>query len=368
MINSIKYSMIRALRDKEFIFSSLLVSIAMGTIMYFATGTMMDEINDGSFEIQIAVVTDAATGESQFVQVLEEIHFIAPTFTNMEDALSLLEHNEITGIFEITDAPVLLVRASGPRAQILQSIADAYITNSQILERIAMENPTYLESAIARMMTQTAVLEPMGNAADLTSMMQLMMIAFVSMAAISGVFVGFERAILTNNDASKGSRRLVSAAGKMNILAGDLVGGALVALGLSTIIWAYFALVLNVELHVNLFFTALAAFLVCLFGVSFGAFFGLVAPGKRKTREQILQLFYMAFIMLAMFGAQVRIPVITTINRFNPASLMMDALTALNIGNIGQYIAFMMTLVIVSVVCLILTFVSLRRNRDVDTQ
>ena len=368
MLNSIKYSMIRAMRDKEFILSSLLVSIAMGTIMYFATGTMMDEINDGSFEIKIAVVTDGAVGESQFVQVLKEIDFIAPTFTNMEGALDLLEHNEITGIFEITDAPRLLVRASGPRAQILQSIADEYITHAQIFEQIARENPTYLEATVSRLMSQTAVLTPMENTADLTSMMQLLMIAFVSMAAISGVFVGFERAILTNNDASKGSRRLVSAAGKMKMLAGDLIGGALVALGLSAIIWAYFALVLNVELHVNLFFTALAAFLVCLFGVSFGAFFGLVAPGKRKTREQILQMFYMAFIMLAMFGAQVRVPVITTINRFNPASLMMDALTALNIGNFGQYLAFMMTLLTVSIVCLILTFVSLRRNRDVDTQ
>ena len=368
MLNSIKYSMIRAMRDKEFIISSLLVSVAMGTIMYFATGTMMDEINEGNFEIQVAIITHESSVENTFVNLVKEVEMIVPVFTTLDEGLALLELNEVHGIFEITDMPRLLVRASGPRQQILQSIADAYLTNSQIFELIAISNPEYLESATHRMINQTGVLTPMNDTANLTSMMQLLMIAFVSMAAISGVFVGFERAVLTNNDASIGSRRIVSSAGKMKILAGDLIGGALVAFGLSAIIWAYFALVLNVELHVNLIFTALAALLVCLFGVSFGAFFGLVAPGKRKTREQILQMFYMAFVMLAMFGAQIRIPIITTINRFNPTSLMMDALTALNIGNTTQYVAFTMTLAIVSVVCLILTFGFLRRNRDVDTQ
>jgi len=95
MFNSMKYSMIMALRNKEFMFSSILIAILMGTVMYFMTGSIMDEVAEGTFEIPIAVVEIAGHEHDLFIEILDEVEMFEVEFLDMDEALYQLEAGEI---------------------------------------------------------------------------------------------------------------------------------------------------------------------------------------------------------------------------------------------------------------------------------
>jgi len=369
MFNSMMYSIKRALRDKELMFSSILIAILMGTVMFFMTDSIMDQVNDGDFNIYAAVVVEEGA-QNMFLDTLVQIDMFVLEFVDMEAALYLLENNEINGIYVIsaTAEPRLYVPASFFSQRVMQMVLDEYIMNTRIFTEIAMNNPQYLETAMMSMLDRDTVLAEMEIAENVIDMMQMFMIMFVTTGALSGIFVGFERALLLNSDGTIGSRRLVSSFGKMKMLLADLFGATMVVLLITAIIWAYFALVLGVELQVNLALAGLSFLITGLFGLSFGAFFGLVAPGKRKAREQFLNVIYMGMIMLGFFGSQMRMPIIRTINEFNPLMILIDAIMALSLGSYNRYIGFMITMSALTVVMLVGTIIATRRNRDVDAK
>ena len=368
MLNSMKYSIIRALRDKEFMLSTILVAVLMGTVLYFMTGSMLDELNEGTLEIPVAIVEVAGSEHSLFVEMLEAIEIFELEFVDMEEALYKLEVNDVAGIFEVGYEPRLLVMTSNFRQVLLQSVADEYLVNGSIFANIASENPEYLEAAIMSMMGLESVMSEMEIADEMIDAMQQSTILFITMTAMAGIYVGFERAIMTNNDGATASRRITSSFGKVKMLIADLVGVAFLVVVMTFGIWAYFSLILGINLEMNAWLSALAFFLTALFSVSFGAFVGLVAPGKRKTREQVVSSAYVGMMMLAFFGAQVRIDAVELINRFNPMSVLVDSLMALNMGSYARYFGFMGVIAIATIIFLTLTIIALRRNRHVDAR
>jgi hypothetical protein len=285
-------------------------------------------------------------------------------------ALALDADHRVHGIFEITDSePRLLVTENAMfSARVLSSIIDEYVKNNQIITNIAINNPQYLESALLDMGNQGAVTTQMALMDHVIDIMQMFMIMFVTTSALAGVFVGFQRAIEVNNDQHLGSRRLVSSFGKMKLLMTDLLGVTIVSVGIAFATWAYFAVVLGVELEVNLWLAGVSFFLTAFFGVALGAFFGLVAPGTKKVREQILNGAYMGMVMLGFFGSGARIPWVIALNDFNPLMILVDAIMALNIGSYDRFIGFMIALGVSAVVMLIATIFALRRTRHVDAK
>ena len=368
MLNSMKYSMIMALRNKEFMFSSILVAVLMGTVMFFMTGNIMDEVAEGTFEIDVAIVEADAHEHRLFIEILEEVEMFELEFLDMEEALYQLEAGTVDGIFEIGDEPRLLITNVTFSQRVMQSVVDEYVMSGDIFMNIASNNLQYLDAAIMSMADREPMMIEMEKAGNITDIMQMFAIMFVTSGALSGVFVGFERAVLMNNDGAIASRRLVSSFGKIRLLTMDLIGVSFIVVLISFIIWGYYTIVLNVELEINLALAGLSFFLTALFSVSFGAFFGLVAPGKRKTREQILNGIFMVFVMFAFFGVNIRTPLIQTINSYNPMTLLLDALMALNIGSYTRYIGFMITLAVSAVGLLIATLIAVRRNRNVDAK
>lgn len=367
MLNSMKYSMIRALRDKEFMLTIIFI-VLMGTVMYSMTETMLEELEGGTLEIPIAVVEISGSEHRAFIEILETAGIFELNFVDMEEALHMLEDHDVDGVFEIGSNLSLLVTHDGFSQLLLQTVADEYIMGSHVVTTIATKNPEDLESAIISMMNQDSVIRNMEIGDLVVDMMQMSTILFITMTAVSGMFVGFERAIMTNTDGKVASRRITSSFGKMNILITDLVGVALLVVVITFGIWAYFSFVLGVNLEMNVALAALGFILTALFGVSFGAFFGLVAPGKRKTRDQILSVAYMFMVMVSFFGPLVQVEAIALINSVNPMSVLLDSLMALNMGNYVRYLSFIGTIAIVSVIFLGLTLIAVRRNRHVDAR
>ena len=368
MFNHIKYSIIRAVRDKEYMILSIIISLAMGTVMFFFTGTMLDELQEGTLTIPIGVVELSGNEHEAFLEILDGTDGLFEVqFLDYEEALYELEMGNINGIFEVGSDLRLLVTQDGFSQLILQMIADEYLQRGDAFVRIATENPQYLERAIMNMTSEESVMSEMDMAAAMPDMMQNMLIFLIAITSLSGVFVGFERAIMVNNDGSVGSRRITSPVGKVKMLFGDLIGVSIMSVVLTLIVWGYYAFVLNASLGVSVGWAILGFFITALFGVSFGALFGLVAPGKKKTREQILNGAYMIFCMVGGFGQGLRgVAMIDLINSVNPMILLVEAILALNMGNVARYVGFVGTIAGATVVLTVAIIITLRRNRYVD--
>jgi len=369
MLNGIKYSVIRALRDKEFVIMGLMMAILMGTFQFFMTNTMMEDLAEGNLEISVAVVEVEGSEESFFIDILEATEMFELTFyDDVESIMYQLEDNTVAGIFEVGAIPRLIVANNGWNQDLMVLIADEYVIRQTAMNHILAENPQYFESVMTAMINEITLMEEMEIADEQFDMLHIMIIMMVVMPAFGGLFVGLERAMLTNNDGEKASRRIISKMGKFKMLVADLIGGAIVATLLSVVSWVWFAVVLGAELDINLAWGGLTIILVALFSVAFGAVFGLLAPGGRKTREQILSGAYMGLFMIGFMGGMVYNETIALINQFNPLMLGVDAFMALTLGSYGRYITFMSILVGIIVVCFIILNFAVRRNRHVDVR
>jgi len=366
MLNSMKYSIIRALRDKEFMLSTILITLVIGTVLNFTTNTMLEEITAGTLEIPVAIVQIEGSDTSTFIQTLEAAQIFELEFVDMAIAIDKLENNDVAGIFEVGVKPRLLVVTANARQLVLHAIADEYVINAAVLQNIANENPASLENVVANLLKQTPIASEMELANNLTSPMQHLAIAFITLVAVSGLFVGFERAMMTTNDGATASRRITSSLQRVKILIADLVGVALVVVVLTFGVWAYFFWVLGVDLEMNLILAALAFFLVALLSVSVGACFGLVIPGTKKLREQVLMVIYLVMLVPVFFVGQLQLPAI--VDSLNPMALIQDTLMALKMQNYARYFGFITTMIVIVIMLLSLTIISLRRVHYVDTK
>jgi len=369
MLNGIKYSALRAIRDKEFVLSSLLIAILMGTVNFFMADNVMTELTEGNINIPIAIVETHGSEESFLADVLEATDMFEISFHNdVESIMYQLEDNTVAGIFEIGETPRLIVANNGWNQNLMLAIADEYVIRQTVMNQILTENPQYFEYVMTAMLNEITLMAEMPISENQVNMLQFMTMMMIVMPALGGMFVGLERAMLTNNDGEKASRRIISSMGKFKMLIADLIGSTIISMLLSVIAWAWFAFVLGVDLDLNLAWGALTLLIMALFSVTFGAIFGLLAPGGRKAREQILQGVYMGLFMIGFIGGQFHNDTIRLINQFNPISLSIDALMALSMGSYGRYITFMSIFAGVTIVCLILLNFAVRRNRHVDVR
>jgi len=341
----------------------------MGTMFFFMTDTMLNELIDGTITLEIGVVQVA--GEYEHATFLDILDAAGELFDiqmmEMDEALNALENGEIYGIFEIGNALNLLVTSDGFRQILMQQFADSYLQHQEILMTILAENPAYFENAVMRMIEQTPITSEMEMANEMPDMMQNIAITMIAITSAIPFFQGFDRALKVNNDGKIGSRRIISSFGKMNMLVGDLIGVAVLQVILTMIAWAYFAFILGINIEASIPLAALAFFVASVFSVAFGAFFGLVAPGKEKTREQILNAVVMIGAMTAGMSSTIRgIAVMDAINAVNPMVLIADAVLALTLDNMPRYIGFVSTMAGATVLLLAITFITLRRNRHVD--
>jgi len=369
MLNTIKYSFLRALRNKEHVISSVAISLLMGTMFFFMTDTMLDELIDGSITLEIGVVQVA--GEDEHATFLDILDAAGALFEiqmmEMDEALYALENDEIYGIFEIGNELNLLVVNDGFRQIIMQQFADSYLQHHEILMTILATNPAYFDHAMMSILAQTPVMSEKEMANEMPDMIQNLAITMIAITSVIPFFQGFDRALKVNNDGKIGSRRIISSFGKMNMLIGDLIGVAVLQVILTMITWAYFAFVLGINIEASIPLSILAFFIASAFSVAFGAFLGLVAPGKEKTREQILNVVVMIGAFAAGMSATIRgIAVVDAINTVNPFVLIADAVLALTLDNMPRYIGFISTIAGATVVLLAITFITLRRNRHVD--
>lgn len=123
MLHLIKYNLLVKLKNFATTFWPLIFPILLGTMFYFAFGN----IDDADFEtVQVGIVKEDGA-DTLFLMFLDQIenngnHLIAAQELSESAALTKLENEEISGIYQVGSSPSLTVASNGIPQSILQSI------------------------------------------------------------------------------------------------------------------------------------------------------------------------------------------------------------------------------------------------------
>ena len=159
MLHLIKYNLLVKLKNFATTFWPLIFPILLGTMFYFAFGN----IDDADFEtVQVGIVKEDGA-DTLFLMFLDQIenngnHLIAAQELSESAALTKLENEEISGIYQVGSSPSLTVASNGIPQSILQSILSGYETGKSTIRNIVRTHPSGLWDGIQQMLNQQETL------------------------------------------------------------------------------------------------------------------------------------------------------------------------------------------------------------------
>ena len=150
----LRYGLRSLLRDKIFLFWSLIFSFALATFMYLAFGNIF-ETTEKFDPIAVAVV------EERKNEVLEEVletmseegedQILQLTRTEEKQAQKLLEEKKVTAILYENVNAHLVLRENGMKESILQMLLSRIKQTTMAMTEISLKHPEKLQEAIAGM-------------------------------------------------------------------------------------------------------------------------------------------------------------------------------------------------------------------------
>ena len=157
MLEMIKYRFLCFLREKTTMFWGFLFPLILCTLFYVTFGDI-----DNSLEcIPTAVVMQSHSEQADnFCDFLEQLQktdskLLSVKRMSKKQAEKKLKAGKITGIFLADDKPELKVSANGIEQSVLESLLQAYIDKSDMIQTVAKEKPEKLQEMISQI-NQTA--------------------------------------------------------------------------------------------------------------------------------------------------------------------------------------------------------------------
>lgn len=376
-IHSFKYALKQLFRQKEQVFWSLLFPIALATLYFFAFSGLSEEEQFNA--IPVAVVLSEAEEEQLLETVVEELgkegddQFLKVTYATEEEALSLLEEKEVTGIL-YDGMPVRLtisgdMTASKLEQSILNCFVEQFNMNYDAIEKIAVSNIEKLPEAIEILSAEVSYnQETSYSEGDLDEQLSYFF-NLIAMTCLYSYMGGLT--ICTNNQGNisiLGAKKCISPVHKMVSLFGDLCAAFVFHFVCVAVSLGYIAFVLKINLGNEAGYAILAALVGSIAGVSLGFFVGSMGKAGIGVKHGILMAVVMVLSFLSgLMSGGVRILVERScpwFNHINPAALISDSFYALTVYQSHErYFENIVTLMILSAVFCITGFFMVRREK-----
>lgn len=371
-LREFKYTLLSLFHSKELIFWTLIFPFALSTFMFMAFGNLFETTeqfraipvavvqkeNQPAFAIMLGAIS--AEGEGQLLKT---------TYAGEEQAEQLLQDEEIKGIIYIGKELSLKVKDNGMDQTILSMVLNQFAQYQKLLTEVVKKDPEKVEQVAQQLSQQTDYFVE-GNQSDGNQDNVInYFYAIFAMTCLFASFAGCETILqLQANMSALGQRRNVSAMGKMRMLLADFAACELVQFTLVCFLLLYMRAVLGLELG-----NQYGAIVLLLFaGTSFGNLFGMLvgtAPrfgegGKIGVLVSVnLSFCCMSDLMVSGIKDLIEhhVPIL---NDINPAALITDAFYALNVYDTHErFFVDLSTLVGLCVVCAIICYFIVRRNR-----
>lgn len=386
-LHNLKYSLKTLFKNRMLIFWTYAFPLILGTFFYLAFSNIE---NSEKFDvIDIAIVNNEQFNDNMVLKesfnVLgdeesdEQLFNIK--YVDLEEAIKLLENDEVSGYLVVDESPKVIVKTSGTSETILKYVTEEIIQNENVLANIieAKVNGNIIdgniEGYIQSIRDDALKLLEMKTLTirDVTSKkLSYTMIEFYTLIAMTALYGGIIGMTAINqnlaNMSDNGKRIAVSPTNKIKIIFSSLVSSFIIQVIGLFILFMYTIFVLKVDYGNNLPLIILLALVGSLAGLSLGMAVGTIL----KTNENVKVGIIISFTMLGSFlsgmmGITMKYIIDTNIplvNKLNPVNMITDGLYSLYYYNTYNRFYFnVVSLLIFSLIMIVLSVLALRRQK-----
>jgi len=370
------YNLKTILRERETVFWSLVYSILMATIFYFAFGNM----GGGSkfYTINLGVVESPLLMEgSQFHSVLSSISDVDGKSSendlfrvmtgNEEEAEEWLKNGRISGYLIYDDGIQLVVSWSGFNQTIIKTFLDEYKQTIEIVKEISKDNPTAMFKTITDVMNRRDFLiqkEVSPGGGDFVATLFYALLAMSCLIASTASV--FEITKLQANLSTLAARINCSPVKKFKLFLYNISASLFFQIIVVLIVLAYIMLVLGINFGDRTGLIILTCMIGTITGVFFGTFTGVLGKSEgMKTAITVGGTLLSSFLAGLMgtgikYFVQENIPIVHYIS---PANLISDAFYSLYYyDSLNRFWLNIAVLCIISLVFFTITCLVLRRK------
>ncbi|MFY9177272.1 MAG: ABC transporter permease [Caldicoprobacterales bacterium] len=354
------------IKDKEFLFWTLLFPIILATLFNFAFSNITEA--EKFTRLNIAVVDNEEFRQNTALQ--RAIKAAANSsgdkdreglfnirYTSKEEGDKLLEDREIEGYIYLDNGIKLVVKESGLSQSIIKGFMDHFMQLSSTLETIIRKDPQSMERGILD--KAEAAINYLKEVAPSKSSPDIVVNYFYNLIAMACMYGGFwglkEVTVIQANLSSQGARINIAPIHKFKIFIVCVLAAVTVQLFEILLLLAYLALVLKISFGNQIGYIIFTCIVGTITGVTFGAFVASVVKKGEGVKIGILigSSMTMSFLAGMMYDKMkyiisTKVPVI---GYLNPANLITDCFYSLyyygintrffiNIGVLCVFIVF----------------------------
>ncbi|MDO4556242.1 MAG: ABC transporter permease [Lachnospiraceae bacterium] len=378
MIHLMKYRLLQMTRNKVLMFWSLVFPIILATFFNIAFGSVN---SDQMGRIPVAVVEKTSqSGDTQlsyFTEMLNQLDgdTLEVNYMTEKQAKKALREEEVDGIYYVGNELSLMVAKNDIGPSILESLLASYEQQSAMVEDIALHHPEQLKQVLSGLAEESDTEEGGGytkevslGATTLDTDMNFFF-ALIAMACLYGGFLGLDNPLTTQaNLSAVGARKSLGAKPKLLIIISDMLVVEAVHFINVCVLLFYLHFVLGKDLspHIG------RVLLICLFGSLIGVCLGIMIGSLGKMGEggkigTFLTISMVCSAFAGLFADSIKTSiesVLPWIAKVNPAALIADSFYYLTVyDDKNRYMLNILILAGISVVFLIISFLSVRRER-----
>ena len=386
-IHNLKYTIKSLLKNRTLIFWTFAFSIILSTFFYMAFSNIE---NDEKLQIFDIAVIDNESFENQeiYKETLKKLSeesdekLFNIKYVNKEEAEDLLEKSEIEGYILFEDeTPKIVVKTTGTYQTIIKFVVDEIeqtkivvkdLTEQEIEKEIENGNINFdteniVNNILDKINNEKVELKNISN-----SNLSYMMIEYYTVIAMACMYGGMIGITAINgclaNMSNRGKRIAVSPTRKSVIVLSSAIGAYFVSLIGVALLIIFLVLALKVNFGTNLGLVILLAMIGNLAGTSLGVLIASCFKVSEGTKTGItISVSMILSVLSGMMGVTLKYLIdknATIINRMNPNNLITDGFYSLYYYNtLDRYWSDILNLLIFSIICLVISFVSLRREK-----
>lgn len=382
--HNFKYSLKTLLKNKMLLFWTFAFPIVLGTFFYMAFSNIEKTETLDAFDI--AIVNNNDFNENiLFKEAFKSLsdktndnYLFNIKYVNLDEAKNLLGEEKIVGYLYFSNDNVnVTVNSSGIDETVLR-----FVTN-ELLSKKEMIN-TLVEVNYAKAVSDADLNEIYKEAINIVNNSDVTLnnisnknlsytnIEYYTLIAMSALYGAMISITVINyklpNMNSVGKRCSISPLNKKTLLISSLLASYLVQIVGLLILFIFMLLVMHVDFGNNGLLVLLLGLVGSLTGLSLGNFIGSVIKTNENAKTGILISITMLWCFLSgMMGITMKYVIdknVPIINKINPAALLTDGFYALYYyDTLNRYVMDVISLVIISLVLILLSLGSLRRQK-----
>ena len=382
--HNFKYSLKTLLKNKMLLFWTFAFPIVLGTFFYMAFSNIEKTETLDAFDIAIVNNNDFNKNilfKEAFKSLSDKTndnYLFNIKYVNLNEAKNLLGEEKIVGYLYFSNDNVnVTVNSSGIDETVLRFVTNELLSKKEMINTLVEVNYAKAASDADLNEIYKEAINIINNS-DVTlnnisnKNLSYTNIEYYTLIAMSALYGAMISITVINyklpNMNSVGKRCSISPLNKKTLLISSLLASYLVQIVGLLILFIFMLLVMHVDFGNNGLLVLLLGLVGSLTGLSLGIFIGSVIKTNENAKTGILISITMLWCFLSgMMGITMKYVIdknVPIINKINPAALLTDGFYALYYyDTLNRYVMDVISLVIISLVLILLSLGSLRRQK-----